>query len=243
MAMFGCCAPSDTGNEEMFDTSGTNEYGAVVLPEAALSQGGQRGAGRDAEAPAAAPEPTKEGELGDREFTVKINKTTIDTPLGCHLDISDGVSLRVCGIRSGSSPVQTYNSERGTLPEVKVGDFILQVNAVKGVALELGEEIRRSKALELLIRRPYQFQVTLSKGESSLGLDLNYAMKGTSLVIDKIAGSGAAQDWNAANPDKVIKRHDHIVAVSGVESTSVDLLDMLGKSKEVTLTIARPFGC
>lgn len=240
--MFSCCQAESGQAEEKFDAAGTGEYGAVLPADRVMTI--QEAAQKPEPVSPTSPVPpinlTSAAEK--KEFIVQIQKDTTDTPIGCHLDISDGVMLRVCGIRTGSSPVQSYNESQakdGTLPQVQIGDFVVKVNTVEGNALRLGEEIRKAKALELTIRRPESFTCVLNKEGGSLGLDLNYAVKGTSLVIDNMT-SGAAEVWNSANPDKLLKKGDHIISINGKEGSSMELLEDLGRVQDATIVISRP---
>lgn len=157
---------------------------------------------------------------------------------GLQLDIADGVTAYVCGVLPGV--FSTYNE--GALQELQVrkGDYLVAANNARGDAQAILDEVMAAATLELEVRRPVRWLVEIHKEEGeTMGLEVNYATMGTSLVV-KSMGKGAVARWNEHNPDNEVRRDDRIVMVSGKEGSPSELLSMLGRSRHVVLTFSRP---
>lgn len=174
-------------------------------------------------------------------FTVRLEKFAQDTPIGLYLDISDGRMLHVCGMRLGSNPAQAYNASVPDHLQIKSGDFVSKVNGASGDAKQLVEALTTNTSLELQVHRPALYTVKVNKKANGMGLDVNYAMQGKSLVVEGLH-EGAIKTWNDQNPHNAISKGDRIVAVDGVEGTAWDLLAKLSERDEVELLCSRPGG-
>lgn len=94
------------------------------------------------EAPAA---PTK----SSNEFYITVDKTQ-GTRLGVDVDHQDGHTLLIDAITGGL--VEKWNQENPT-QAVKQGDRIVEVNGIRGDVLQLVDECKKNKVLEMVVRR------------------------------------------------------------------------------------------
>mmetsp|Transcript_19572 Transcript_19572/g.58684 ORF Transcript_19572/g.58684 Transcript_19572/m.58684 type:complete len:215 (+) Transcript_19572:82-726(+) len=172
-------------------------------------------------------------------FKVTLLKPVQDTPLGLHLDLSDNVMVHICGVRQGVSPVVEYNGKASQDLQILPGDYIISVNGVNNDSKRMVEELAKERSLDLEVRHPVTSTVTINRQGGAMGLDLNYAKMGKSLVIDGIA-EGAVMTWNKQNPAAMVKKGDRIVAVNGVSGSPSELLENITQSSTVELTMSRP---
>lgn len=233
-----CCAGNDdtTTFMELEENKGVMKTIGVPLSTAAPNTDGQI---RDTFAEDEEPAPKKDVPVSAQIFKVVIQKPALDTPLGLHLDLSDPALIHVSGVRAGSTPVSAYNAAAPEGLKMQAGDYIMSVNGVSGDAAKMTEAIQASVSLELELRRPFVFQCVINKDGKPLGLELNYATSGQSLVIDVI-DQGAAMDWGAANPALALRKGDRILAINGKRGVAVELLKLMVGSNPVTFELSRP---
>merc|ERR1712232_1402455 len=168
------------------------------------------------------PEPCNPDSLKSFEFNVTINKTP-GSVLGLELDLMDDVLAQVCGIDAGL--IQSYNHTVKPELQVAVGDFIVEANGQSGDAKQLLEILRTEAQSVVLVRRPAEITVLVSKDEGLLGLELQKAPRGHSLLIHEVK-DGLIQKWNLTNPDKELKPRDRIVAVNGNRANTAMMMKL-----------------
>jgi len=81
-----------------------------------------------------------------------------------------------------------------------------------------------------------EFSVNVSTGEGSLGLELQKAPRGTSLLIYAL-NDGLITNWNATNPNKQVKVNDRIVAVNGHRGNTAEMMKRIKESGKLELQI------
>mmetsp|Transcript_3875 Transcript_3875/g.11198 ORF Transcript_3875/g.11198 Transcript_3875/m.11198 type:complete len:232 (-) Transcript_3875:40-735(-) len=179
-------------------------------------------------------------EDGPRSFTATLEKPDEDTPLGLQMDLTDNALIYVFGLRTGVTPVNAYNDKAPEGEKIRSGDYITKVNGVAGDAKGLMTgEIKKSRSVQIEVRRPVRFEATISKDGKQLGLELNYAERGQMLVIDEIV-DGAAKEWGAAHPSMPMAKGDRILSVNGKTGVSKELLEMICKNNPIVLEMSRP---
>mmetsp|Transcript_45345 Transcript_45345/g.61510 ORF Transcript_45345/g.61510 Transcript_45345/m.61510 type:complete len:236 (-) Transcript_45345:76-783(-) len=172
-------------------------------------------------------------------FRCVLEKKTLDSPLGIHLDVADGNTLYVCKVRPGANPALTYNELAAKGQELRDGDFITKVNGVEGDSRRLAEELKSTLRVELEVCRPVEMRLAVSKQGGGLGLDLHYADQCNTLVVETVK-AGAIQEFNRGNPMGALERHDHIVSVNGKAGTSPELMAALRNHDPIELVFVRP---
>merc|ERR1712129_292223 len=125
--------------------------------------------------------------------------------------------------------------------QLRLGDFILDVNGSQGDARAMRTEMESSAQLHFIIRRPVTFVMEICKRRGILGLGLKNSSKSTSLVVEAIF-DGPAAEWNRAHPESEVRRGDRIVAVNGISGGSRELLRRLSEDSTFALLISRPEG-
>eukprot|EP00933_Yihiella_yeosuensis_P045061 TRINITY_DN40363_c0_g1_i1.p1 TRINITY_DN40363_c0_g1~~TRINITY_DN40363_c0_g1_i1.p1 ORF type:complete len:146 (+),score=50.99 TRINITY_DN40363_c0_g1_i1:103-540(+) len=111
--------------------------------------------GPDAKAPtapaASAPAaPPAAAPVDDKHYYITVDKSKGEK-LGIDVDHSDGISLLVEQINEGL--IADYN-KNNPKQQVTVNDRIMEVNAMKDDVLQLVDECKKDKVLQLKIRRP-----------------------------------------------------------------------------------------
>mmetsp|Transcript_113594 Transcript_113594/g.222753 ORF Transcript_113594/g.222753 Transcript_113594/m.222753 type:complete len:221 (-) Transcript_113594:194-856(-) len=161
------------------------------------------------------------------QFTMCVQHHPQDA--GFNIDITDGVSLVIVDIkRTTVSPKGGGNPNLTLQPH----DRIIQANGLSGDAAALMKELRSADTWELTVQRPTEFQAVVNRqGYDSLGLELQFAPNGTTLMIAGVS-KGPIQDWNAKSKTHEIGKYDRIVEVNGTRGVSRDLLHA-AKAEEV----------
>lgn len=168
-------------------------------------------------------------------FVAVVNKTAPDTPLGLHVDLSDGRALHVCSVRQGPKcPVAQYNSSAREESQLRAGDYIKAVNGVHGDANQIADALKLGVKTVLVVQRPDQFKRQVVRRETEpMGLDLNFSEKGSSLVIMSIVDGAVKR----CAPD--VRPGDRIVSVDGATGTALELLDIIQRLVSMELEISR----
>lgn len=171
--------------------------------------------------------------------------------LGLEIDAQDGSTLYVFGVKTGI--VQTNNRVSPVM--LTPGQFIVKVNNAGGSSAKLQDGLKQ-KELELIVRRPAEFNVLLQAGKvAGLGLEFTKKPLGNALLITKVDGedggnggdkptgaTSAARRWNSANVEQQIRRGDRIIAMNGFRGKASELLKRLNalKGPRLQLTLVRP---
>jgi len=181
----------------------------------------------------------------ESEFKACIRRSFPSEALGVQLDISDGRLLHLCAMKSHDCPIASYNKLSSESERLQAGDYIVQVNAVRGNSRAMMKEVQSSSEICFTVRRPFQFNVEIDKRGGQLGLGLNHVSKATSLVVEAVL-PGPVQAWNDAHPEFAVKKGDRIVSVNNTsgqaEGTQALLRDLAQEASELLLVLTRPAG-
>lgn len=181
--------------------------------------------------PARAPDPVVE------EVSVTIAKDG-KTSFGLGLDPL-GTSGRVLSIEKDGL-VWKLNQTAALEAQVKVGDFLVEVNGKRGEAKAMCEEILKATNVQMKVKPALSFTASIDKKtHGKLGVGLDFLQEGNSLLVTEVR-PGPIQDWNTENPDRQVKANDKIVAVNGITGTSKMLMDAVKSSPNIDIVIARP---
>jgi len=159
--------------------------------------------------------------------------------LGALLDASTGVAIFVSEVYDGDCPVGAHNRTAPPEQQLKAGDFIVEVNGHRGNMTSMMQEMHLNRNLTLLVTRAMEYEINVHK-QDTLGCSITYdATSGISLGIACVL-EGPIKVWNEENPSKKVLEGDRIIAVNGVKGATSDLLEMIQKSEELLMTLARP---
>lgn len=184
------------------------------------------------------PQPSDEAQ--PEMFNVTIEKTSLKSPLGLHVDLLDEALLFVCTVLPGApgqeaTAVEVYNNGAPEGLLVQQGDYIQKVNG-EGGSMAMREALKKGTRLELMIHRPILFQrpIECAKGES-LGLDLNYGPNACSLLITQVKS-----DSVVARSAADVRTRDRIISVNGIKGNTEDLLKAIQTTANPVLGLSRP---
>merc|ERR1712039_917909 len=108
-----------------------------------------------------------------------------------------GSMALILGINDGA--VARHNQSAQPEHQVKVGDFVVDVNGECGDTKRIIRALSAASMLQVTLRRCVQFSIRIDKANyGTMGLELDYLSNGTSLMIKAIK-VGPVEDWNAAN--------------------------------------------
>mmetsp|Transcript_59838 Transcript_59838/g.106726 ORF Transcript_59838/g.106726 Transcript_59838/m.106726 type:complete len:218 (-) Transcript_59838:127-780(-) len=179
-----------------------------------------------------------DGSVPDRkEFTLTIDKASDrGLLLGLDVDTIDGPTLLVNDVHSGL--ISRWN-ERNVGMQVRKGDRFTEVNGVKGDGAKLIKALTVNQFLEIRVRRPELFQMTLRRNmDTSLGLDLSYVIGGATLLV-KGVNLGLVNDWNLASQGFKVEKHDRVLEVNGLSGAPQELSEMLAKPGLLEITFMK----
>lgn len=174
------------------------------------------------------------------EFPVVLQKNS-GTVLGLELDLSDEVTAHVCLI--GAGIIQSYNTQAASELQVKIGDFIVEVNGIRGNSSTFLKLLKEEISTTLVVRRPVEFCVSISKvnrSRKSLGLAFHKAARGISLLVHSIE-DGLIKDWNSLHPEMEVKKRDRIVAVNNIRGMNTEKMTRaMEEEDKLELLVVRP---
>lgn len=138
--------------------------------------------------------------------------------LGLELDLSEGATAFI--VQVGPGVVADYNSRNnGPSGTVEPGDVIMGVNGCSGNVDEMIQHLQSDEELALDMLRPQYVKVSIPEGDTCLGLDVLFAPRGVTLLVDKIA-PGMVENFNRSNKesgiDSEVRVKDRIVSVNGI---------------------------
>lgn len=185
-----------------------------------------------------APPAPKEREWFTASFDINLEKSPPGEILGLELDPLDREVMQVCTIRDGL--VKKYNASLTDKEnELKLGDWIVGINGVKGRTEAMVERFQADTNLKVSIRRLKSWEVTLKPSRGTFRPCLNRAANGrTLLILD--TEEQALKDWNAAHPDLDVRKNDRILMVNGVEAESDKMMEQVEQASELNMLVGRP---
>merc|ERR1739838_1149916 len=103
-----------------------------------------------------------------------------------------------------------YNASAAVGTKIELGDYVVDVNGVRGDALEMIRICKEEQDLRLTIRRPEIWTVTIKKDSQreGLGVKLGWQGESRSLVVIDSAKTGALPLWNKAHPETQVRLSD-----------------------------------
>lgn len=157
------------------------------------------------------------------------------TAWGLSLDSQDGTRLFVISAEAG--PAKSYNEKAEPEMQLKHGDFIISVNGEQGDAMKMLSQCKKSRKLDLVVRRPMEFTVVVEKGDKEpLGLEFVDKAVGTALVVTKVT-----EKWKPVTAENQVEKGDRVIAI-GSKRGNVDALaaDLRSKRGSFQVTFVRP---
>merc|ERR1711920_986235 len=124
--------------------------------------------------------------------------------MGMVVDPSGIKAIYVCSVQSDENPVSEANALAPPDKQLRPGDFIYAVNGVGEEQANMMNELQSQERLELLVRRPTSFLISINRRGGSAACGITYdASTGISLVIESI-NEGPVAAWNRAHPDHAV---------------------------------------
>lgn len=171
----------------------------------------------------------------EREFKVQFTARDI----GLTLDSAgDEGSVLIIELHKGGEAL-TWNAQNPEEKHIKHGDRMVEVKGVttpKGILDTLKGTTR---PLEVTIRRPVEFQVTLVKNATTPLIGLGIAPSGSQTLLLKMVKEGMVQEWNKANPSQQIRAGDRIVGLNGMRGDAQKLLEAIQSNSSLAITFLR----
>mmetsp|Transcript_105700 Transcript_105700/g.252132 ORF Transcript_105700/g.252132 Transcript_105700/m.252132 type:complete len:306 (+) Transcript_105700:122-1039(+) len=155
------------------------------------------------------------------EFQVIVERAP-GSSLGLNLDALDGQSLIISAVKAG--PVRAFNEKQDDEDNMlQCGDSIVEVNGARGSSQGLLEHLKVDTELILTIKRPISFTISIARAYAPLGLQVEHAPNGTSLLV-KTVNPGLIKDWNLSHRGMGIKRRDRVITVNGSQGNPAELM-------------------
>ncbi|CAE7520377.1 unnamed protein product [Symbiodinium sp. CCMP2592] len=157
-------------------------------------------------------------------FTIKL--LPADGKHGLQVDATNPVCTVIKDILPGGA-IDNWNQNKPDL-KVKKLDRIVEVNGIKGPAIDIAKALDLSDTLNIVVQRPEQRVLKLQR-PGEIGMVLNYKKIGSAAPwISKIT-PGLLTKWNQEMPDQAVQLHDRIVAVNGAQGRPEEMLCRGGK--------------
>mmetsp|Transcript_37143 Transcript_37143/g.78797 ORF Transcript_37143/g.78797 Transcript_37143/m.78797 type:complete len:240 (-) Transcript_37143:29-748(-) len=237
--MFCCCAGdavTENGAQQVTAMPVASEYRPYKDPssiEAPAEEGsGKDGKEADKEQGGHTELPKPAADAPPR-FVATIMKGSGTESVGWQVDIVDNQKLYLCRILGAPSPLQTYNASVSEDRQLKIGDYIMQVNDAAGSVNSMMQISRTSPVLNLVVQRPRVFAKTVFKDGGSLGLALTHAKGCPSLCIEDIKDGAVSR----SAPDVMVG--DRIISVNGTKGDSETLMKAIQKADTLELEFSR----
>lgn len=173
-------------------------------------------------------------------YWITIQRKSPKVPLGLTLDPAGIEAIYVCSVQSDSAPVVEANAQNSPAEQLEAGDFVWSVNGVQDDLAAMMKEVQRSTTLNLGMRKPLEFSISVKRNGQSIGCAITYdTTTGISLVIEHV-NEGPVKAWNTLHHDRKVIVGDRVTAVNGHHGTSVQLLEQIRASDDLRLTLVRP---
>lgn len=181
-------------------------------------------------------EPKPAREWFTASFDVELVKMPGET-FGVEVDTLDNEVMQVCMIRDGI--VSKYNATAAPGKDMKLGDFLVNINGVGGSTEAMVERMKRDDKFKISVRRLKTWEATLKQKPSQIRPSMNRAANGRTILVLN-ANDKPVRDWNAANPDLAIKENDRIVMINGVENESDKMMEQVEQASDLKILVGRP---
>eukprot|EP00913_Durusdinium_trenchii_P022406 g21047.t2 len=80
-----------------------------------------------------------------------------------------------------------------------------------------------AEELTVTLKRPITFSISIARAYAPLGLQVEHAPNGTSLLV-KTVNPGLIKDWNLSHRGMGIKRRDRVITVNGCQGNPAELM-------------------
>mmetsp|Transcript_76642 Transcript_76642/g.222542 ORF Transcript_76642/g.222542 Transcript_76642/m.222542 type:complete len:235 (+) Transcript_76642:83-787(+) len=178
--------------------------------------------------------PEAKQRLPQDQFTAVLQRPSSEDPLGMHVELSPPsgyfVVLRVRTDIVGA--VQEHNIIVPSEERIIEGDCIVSVNGTSAMDA-MTEAFFSDTELELVVRRPKMFSVSVQKNGRSLGMKMTHLAEGKAIFIADIEDDGAVR---ASNAD--VLPGDRLVSVNGKRGVS-EMVAELTSRDDLELQLAR----
>mmetsp|Transcript_122004 Transcript_122004/g.352482 ORF Transcript_122004/g.352482 Transcript_122004/m.352482 type:complete len:216 (-) Transcript_122004:174-821(-) len=170
----------------------------------------------------------------DGVFTAPLGNDTPGQWLGMVVEQFAAEALFIAKIEENEGTVVSrYNSRAPLERKLQPGDYIMSVDGVTGDAAL--DRLTNTPQVEMVVKRPKLFDISMSKGGMALGLILKYDKLGTSLYVKAVEDDGAAKATGAD-----LESGDRIVMVNGKAGSPPILMEELKNCETLSLRISRP---
>jgi len=173
------------------------------------------------------------------EYETIVAKEKRGEDFGIELEqLALGTACRVSGIHRDGL-VEEYNAYAEPAKQVKVGDFLVELNGQRGDSQQMVDELITADRLHMKFKRSVLFNVLIEKpAGQSAGLGLKQ-YSDTTLLITEVQ-IGPVRTWNLENEDKMVCASDRIVGINGKVCKGEQLLATLETCERCTVQVARP---
>lgn len=169
------------------------------------------------------------------DYSVEIDRT-YGGAHGFDFDVLDESRCTITAIKKGGH-FCVWNSKCSRDKTIKPMDLLVSVNGVSGTVDRLMEMLEARLHLKICFKRPVAYEVPVTKTGRPLGISLGVDDSSKGILIIDVLEDGLVADWNRANRSKQIRISDRIVAVSGLEDTGRNLLNVIKASSHFDLKI------
>merc|ERR1740121_383452 len=180
---------------------------------------------------------------GKNFFEVTLNLNKGEDP-GMSLEMSEGPFLRVSKVER-RGPIPTYNAIAPEDEQIRDGHFIVAISGerrVRNDGKEMMAVLLKGGLVRLSFRRAQYFTVgPLRKSGSTLGIDLSYQARSTSVAVKQVFPTGVLVTWNQTAAHHLqVRQNDHILAVNGEGGSAQTLVQAMTESEVIELLLTRP---
>mmetsp|Transcript_73340 Transcript_73340/g.238676 ORF Transcript_73340/g.238676 Transcript_73340/m.238676 type:complete len:246 (+) Transcript_73340:49-786(+) len=241
--MIGCCCVEDDDFQVVIidvKSEGREQFAGKLIEEKAQAEPKAREEPKPEKKRDPLKDEPKEEDSGPQPYIFEVAVERDGEHLGMVLDTSASTKvLFVSRIVGGS--LTTYNDAVEDDRRIKMYDFILEING-RTTHKEMLEDVKNCKGYaKLKILRPVPFSLLISRStDKELGAGICYHPQVPSLGVKEIR-EGLLKDYNDTVPeDKQVKAGDCIIAVNGVSTDTMKMVEAMKATTDLTLTIIRP---
>eukprot|EP00443_Scrippsiella_acuminata_P017559 CAMPEP_0115202192 /NCGR_PEP_ID=MMETSP0270-20121206/18006_1 /TAXON_ID=71861 /ORGANISM="Scrippsiella trochoidea, Strain CCMP3099" /LENGTH=235 /DNA_ID=CAMNT_0002615611 /DNA_START=137 /DNA_END=843 /DNA_ORIENTATION=+ len=167
-------------------------------------------------------------------FTAILVKESVDEDLGWDLDLLAESRAWVSNVSHyQDTPLQRYNASVPPEKQLRVGDYIKQVNQKAGSVEAMMSALKQDLRLEIVVQRPHVYTKTIVKGGQSMGLALVFGPGSASIIIETVKDGVVKQ----LCPE--VRSGDRITKVNGQRGTSDSFLQTMKASESVDIEFSR----
>merc|ERR1740121_2957822 len=168
-------------------------------------------------------------------FTVSFTKPP-GYSAGMDLDLLGFQFGQVCRVfRNGL--VANYNTFAPNSKRVCTGDFLVEVNGVRGDIKQMLRRIEEDLKVEMVLIRPVPFKVVINHVPGELVNSVKCAPTGVSLLLYR--SCEALETLRQEQPSLALRDHDCITCVNGIGGSTEAMTQELRSARRLILLVAR----